>query len=132
MKSLIVEDDFTSRLFLQTVLLQYGEAHVAVDGDEAVKAFNDACDAGHPYDVVCLDIMMPGMDGHAVLDAIRKIEEARGVRGLRGVKIIMATALGDMDSIMSSFKEQCDAYMIKPIDAQDVIRHLKRFNLIEQ
>ena len=39
MKTLIVEDDFTSRLFLQTFLSRYGECHIAVNGKEAVEAF---------------------------------------------------------------------------------------------
>lgn len=131
MKSLIVEDDFTSRLFLQTVLLQYGEAHVAVNGKEAVHVFWEAMEMGHPYDVVCLDIMMPEMDGHATLDKIREIEEKDGVVGLKGVKVIMTTALGDMENIMAAFKGQCDAYLVKPIDAQDLVKHLRNFNLME-
>jgi two-component system, chemotaxis family, chemotaxis protein CheY len=132
MKSLIVEDDFTSRLFLQKILLQYGEAHVAVDGEEAVIAVREALACGHPYDVVCLDIMMPGMDGHAVLDELRRIEEEHGIRGLKGVKVIMTTALSDMDNIMGSFKGQCDAYMVKPVDTADLVGHLKAFNLIDE
>lgn len=131
MKSLIVEDDFTSRLFLQTILLQYGEAHVAKDGEEAIRAVKGAFEVKHPYDVICLDIMMPSMDGRAVLEGVRKIEEENGVRGLKGVKVIMTTALSDMENIMGSFKGQCDAYMVKPVDAADIVRYLKDFNLIE-
>lgn len=131
MKSLIVEDDFTSRLFLQTILLQYGEAHVAVDGGEALAAIREALTMRHPYDVICLDIMMPGMDGRGVLDALRKIEEEHGIRGLKGVKVIMTTALSDMENIMGSFKGQCDAYMVKPVDTADLVGHLRRFGLID-
>lgn len=36
MKTLIVEDDFTSRLFLQTFLARYGKCHIAVNGKQAV------------------------------------------------------------------------------------------------
>jgi two-component system, chemotaxis family, chemotaxis protein CheY len=131
MKSLIVEDDFTSRLFLQTVLMQYGEAHVAVDGGEAVAAIREALDEGHPYDVVCLDIMMPGMDGRGVLNRLREIEEEHGIRGLKGVKVIMTSALSDMGNIMGSFKGQCDAYMVKPVDTADLVGRLRTFNLID-
>jgi two-component system chemotaxis response regulator CheY len=44
MKTLIVEDDFTSRLFLQKILSPYGECHIAVNGNEAVQAFQMATD----------------------------------------------------------------------------------------
>jgi two-component system, chemotaxis family, chemotaxis protein CheY len=74
--------------------------------------------------------MMPGMDGHAVLDVVRKIESLYGIRGLRGVRIIMVTALSDMPSIMGSFKEQCDAYMVKPVETEDLVRHLTDLGLI--
>lgn len=64
MRILIVEDDFIGRKVLQRLLLEYGECDVAVDGVEAVKAFDLAWSAGMPYDVLFLDIMMPNMSGH--------------------------------------------------------------------
>jgi CheY-like chemotaxis protein len=42
-QTLIVEDDFTSRLLLQEILQQYGSAHVAVNGCEAFHGLCDAC-----------------------------------------------------------------------------------------
>ena len=66
MKALIVDDDFVSRLLLQKVLMAYGEAHIAVNGKEAVEAFTAALRLGSSYDVICLDIMMPEMDGQDV------------------------------------------------------------------
>ena len=52
MKTLIVEDDFTSRLLLQTFLSRYGECHLAVNGKEAVEAFRMALDNGSPYNLI--------------------------------------------------------------------------------
>ena len=46
MKTLIVEDDFTGRLLLQTLLSPYGECHIAVNGREAVDAFRRAMKRG--------------------------------------------------------------------------------------
>lgn len=42
MKTLIVEDDFTSRVLLQALLASYGESHVAINGKEALKQIRDA------------------------------------------------------------------------------------------
>ena len=78
MKTLIAEDDFTSRLLLQAILSPYGECHIAVNGREALHAFNLAHEEGHPYDLVCLDIMMPELDGHAVLSALRPLKRLKG------------------------------------------------------
>jgi len=132
MRTLIVEDDFTSRLLLQRILLPYGEAHVAVDGEEAVKAFSSALEAGQPYDLVCLDIMMPKKDGHGVLREIREIEGKRGVLGLDGAKVIMVTALNDSVNIMASFVSQCEAYIVKPLDKNKLLKEIRLLGLIEE
>ena len=91
MKTLIVEDDFTSRLFLQTVLARYGECHIAVSGMEALEAFRIATDHESPYDLICMDIMMPEMDGKEAVKQVRAMEEARGISSINGAKIIMTT-----------------------------------------
>lgn len=129
MKTLIVEDDFTSRLVLQTFLSRYGECHIAVNGWEAVDAFRSALESGQPYDLICMDIMMPEMDGQAALRKIRECEEAQGIPSDRGVKIIMTTALDDMKNVFKSFHELCDAYMTKPIDTAKLLGYLQSFKL---
>ena len=63
MKILIAEDDFASRKFMLRFLSKFGECDVTVDGMEAVDAFLMALDCDEGYDLVCLDIMMPELDG---------------------------------------------------------------------
>ncbi len=130
MKSLIVEDDFTSRLLMQKFLAPYGESHVAVNGNEAIEAFTLAINSDEPYQLICLDIMMPEMDGHATLKEIRAYEENKGIMVGDGVKIIMTTALGDMDNKLTAVKEFCDAYLVKPIDRSKVLELIDSFGLI--
>jgi len=77
MKTLVVEDDFTSRLLLQTILKAYGECHVAADGTEALAAFLEAERTEQPYQLICLDIMMPDLDGKEVLRSIRASRRLR-------------------------------------------------------
>ena len=96
MKTLIVEDDPTSRLLLQEYLKRYGALHVAVNGEEAVEAVRVALDVDKPYNLICLDIMMPEMDGQEALREIRALEEAKGIWSTSGAKVVMTTALGDM------------------------------------
>ncbi len=130
MKTLIVEDDFVSRLLLQTILSPYGECHIAVNGREALDAFRLAGNGGRQYDLICLDIMLPEMDGHAVLKEIRILEEAEGIPFNRGVKIIMTTALHDPNTVVSAFHSLCNAYMVKPVDMVELLNHIESFGLI--
>src|SRR5580698_6790008 len=100
MRTLIVEDEFTSRLLMQSFLSQYGECHIAVNGKEAVAAFRAAQDSGQPYDLICMDIMMPEMDGQTAAREIRALEEAAGTP--MAAKIIMTTALDDVKNVVES------------------------------
>jgi two-component system chemotaxis response regulator CheY len=129
MKTLIVEDDFTSRLYLQTVLSRFGECHIAVNGKEAVEAFRTAGEDGQKYDLICMDIMMPEMDGQAAMRAIREQEAASGIFS-KTVKIVMTTALGDIKNVSSAFQGLCDSYIMKPINARKLIEELKGFGLV--
>jgi two-component system chemotaxis response regulator CheY len=130
MRILIVEDDFTSRLLLQGILKQYGQIDTAVNGREAVEATRGALTGGQPYDLICLDIMMPELDGHGALKEIRHLEEEAGIAGPNSVKVIMTSALADSKNIMGAFREQCDAYVNKPINKGKLIDHLRGLGLI--
>ena len=81
MRILIAEDDFASRKVILKFLSVYGECDVTVDGMEAVDAFMMALEEDKPYDLICLDVMMPVMDGYQALKSIRKIEKV-GARRL--------------------------------------------------
>jgi len=130
MKSLIVDDDFTCRLLLHEILKIYGPAHIAVNGAEAVQAVHAALETKDPYQLICLDIMMPGMDGQATLKEIRALEEAAGVGfGLR-TKVIMTTALSDVTSVMTAFGGLCDAYLVKPIQKAKLLEELRKLQRI--
>jgi two-component system chemotaxis response regulator CheY len=130
MRTLIVEDDFTSRLLLQAFLSKYGECHIAANGKEGVAAFRAAQKSGECYDLICMDIMMPEMDGQTAVREIRAIEEAGGTLSSSGVKIIMTTAVDDVKSVVKSFKSLCDAYLFKPIDTQKLLIHIRELHLV--
>ena len=130
MKTLIVEDDFTSRLLFQEFLKSYGQSHIAVNGREAIEAVCRALEAGEPYDLMCLDIMMPEMDGQEALKQIRKQEEIRGILPPDGVKVVMTTALDDIKNVFSAYHGLCDAYLTKPIRKEDLLNELRKLKLI--
>ena len=77
-KILIADDEWASRQLLLCCLRPYGECDIANDGSEALDAFKKAFHGGQPYDLVCLDYMMPGRNGLDALTDIREFEETEG------------------------------------------------------
>ena len=130
LRSLVVEDDFISRCVLQDILSAYGPSDVTVNGTEALAAFQMRLDRGEPYELVCLDIMMPDLNGHEVLREIRRIEQTHHIEGLDAVKVIMTTALNEKDHILSAFRQQCDGYLVKPMTLDAVAGSLRQLELI--
>ncbi len=131
MKSLVVEDDFTSSLLLQEILKKYGPCQTATDGQKALEAVRAASESGAPFDLICLDIMMPEMDGQQALQQIRALEKTQGDLSQSGAKIIMTTALSDPKNVVEAFSGLADAYLVKPIDKARLIEELRKLKLIE-
>jgi two-component system chemotaxis response regulator CheY len=131
MRILIAEDDMVSRKFLMKFLSQYGECDVVVDGLEALDAFLISVKDGNPYDLICLDIMMPKVDGVKVLKAIRDLEKQKGILPEKRSKIIMTTALAESQYVQQAFEIGCEAYAAKPIDTQKLFEVIKKLGLLE-
>ena len=130
MKILLAEDDFVTRKFMLNFLSKYGECDVAVDGLEAVEAFALAFEDGEPYDLVCLDIMMPVMDGYQALKEIRDVEKKMNIPEEKAVKVIMTTALNDERNVKMAFELGCSVYSGKPINQGRFEQALRKLNLI--
>lgn len=130
MKILIVEDDWASRKFMQKFLTQYGECDVVVDGLEALEAVLLSLQSEEFYDLVCLDIMIPKVDGVKVLKTLRELEKKKGILPERRAKVIMTTALTGSDFIKEALKIGCEGYVEKPIDIQKVIDMMRKLELI--
>ena len=131
MRILIAEDDFASRKFMLKFLSKFGECDITVDGMEAVYAYLMALDADTPYDLVCLDIMMPALDGYQALKAIRDIEQERKIPEDQRAKIIMTTALNEGANVNKAFDLGCVAYAGKPIDQVKFESVLRKLELID-
>lgn len=125
MKSLIIDDELTSRELLSLILKPYGPVETASDGLEGLKAYNLAL-GREPYDLIMLDIMLPKMDGQQVLKSIRRIEQERGVVGQEQVKIVMISALGDFSNVSQAFASACTSYLTKPILPEKVRAELAK------
>lgn len=132
MRALIAEDDMASRKFLFKFLSQYGECDVVIDGLEALDAYLISIKEGNPYDLICLDIMMPKVDGVKVLKAIRDLETQKGVLPGKRSKIVMTTALAESQYVQNAFEIGCEAYAAKPIDTQKLMDVMRKLGLLDE
>lgn len=113
MRALIVEDEKKIAAHLRRALV---EAGFAVDilhrGDEALAALRDV-----PYDVALLDVMLPGLDGLAVLKRLRAEANA--------VPILMVTARGEVDDRVEGLELGADDYLTKPFAIEEVVARVR-------
>lgn len=130
MRILLAEDDYLTRKAMDNFLSKYGECDVTVNGMEAVDAFMLALEEEEPYDLVCLDIMMPVMDGYQALMGIRNLEKERNIPADKAVKVIMTTALNEEKNVKMAFELGCTIYSGKPIDQDRFEQALKKLGLI--
>lgn len=132
MKILIAEDDLASRRFMSRFMSAYGECDITVDGIEAIEAYILGLDSGEPYELVVLDVMMPRVDGIKALKTIRELEKARGIVGAERAKIIVTTALGETQYIMSGFETGLEMYINKPVETDRMEAAMEKMGLLDR
>lgn len=126
MRILIAEDDGTSRLFLEKTMEKYGSCQSTVNGLEAMDLLMSSLEQKAYYDVICLDVMLPLVDGIKLLSSYRKEEKKCDHHAL----IIMTTALNDELTVAQANEAGCDAYLWKPIDQADIHAILEEYNML--
>ena len=109
MRILVIEDEQAIREGLADVLVFHGyEVDTAATGPEGLKKA-----LGGQFDLILLDIMLPGMDGYQICDRIRA--------GDRRQPIIMLTARGADEDIVQGLKLGADDYVTKPFSIQQLV-----------
>jgi two-component system chemotaxis response regulator CheY len=127
MRSLIVDDDEMGRMMLATLLEEFGPCDQAENGKEALALLDNAVAASTPYDLICLDIIMPVMNGTETLRQIRERDQQQGDR----TKVFMISACNSPQDIENAFFEgDCDDYVVKPFRREAVTQMLSRYKLI--
>lgn len=132
MKILIVDDEFLNRRVLRELFAEFGECDIAVNGQEAIDSFVLAHQSKHPYDLICMDIKMPVIDGLKALQVIRQTEKEMKIPSSLAVKVLMTTAVDDPHTVIEAFYE-CDAtsYLIKPVNRSKLVKELRQLKLLK-
>ncbi|WP_211453687.1 heavy metal response regulator transcription factor [Collimonas antrihumi] len=112
MKILIVEDEQKTADYLCKGLTEQGcavdVAHNGVDGQHLALQ--------HDYDVIVLDVMLPGIDGFAVLHALREIKQT---------PVIMLTARDRVEDRIKGLQGGADDYLVKPFSFLELLARLQ-------
>lgn len=131
MRCLIVDDDELSRELISLYLQQVASIEMAVDGKDAVERFSAASEAGQPYDLIILDVLMPVMNGHEAARRIRLLEREKGLTSDKGTNIIMLSSLNTPKDIIESYvAAQSAAHLVKPVTPEKLLKTLKQLELI--
>lgn len=128
MRALVAEDDLASGKFMEKLLAKYGEVVVARDGIAAVDEFVKAVNNNEKFDLVCMDIMMPKIDGYKALASIRDAERKLGLARDSRCKVVMISALDEgFDAGYAS--DDYEEYICKPIDIMKFDAIVKKLGL---
>jgi CheY-like chemotaxis protein len=117
-KVLIAEDNEINSLLARSLLTKLGHWPItAANGQAALDAWKAARNAGAPFDLVLMDIRMPGLDG---LEAARRIRAAEGdARGR--TPIIALTANAFAEDREACLKAGMDGFLVKPLDREQLV-----------
>lgn len=129
MKILIAEDDYVNRRFLFKFFSKYGDCDMVVNGEEAVSAVMFSLEEDEPYDLICLDIMMPKLDGLKTLKMISSIERENPINKDKLSKKFMITALDNAKDVQRAFELGCEVYVTKPINTEKLIEVMKKLKI---
>ena len=131
MRSLIVDDSMTNAKMLKSFLSPFGECDIVTNGKEAIEVYNNSLESDNLYHLICLDIMMPEMNGQIALVKLRQIEDEKKILNHDRVKIIMVSGAPLRENLINAFKGRCDAYLPKPFSKNGLFRHLYSLELVD-
>jgi two-component system chemotaxis response regulator CheY len=129
---LIVEDEPVNQEFLLLALKGHGECLAVASGEEALAAVTLALDDNQPYDIIFLDLMLPGIGGLQTLEKMRHLEEHFELPEERSARVIITTALDDDQAASRAFIQgRAVSYMTKPFRVADIRRELSTLGLMD-
>ncbi|MBU2549142.1 MAG: response regulator [Proteobacteria bacterium] len=114
MNILIVDDDLVSRSKLEAILEDLGHCDLEPSGDKGLAAALEAAASGRPYDLVCLDVEMPNMNGYEVCRRLKADPETRTI------PVVFITSQKDETNEAAGFELGAVDYIAKPFSPRVV------------
>ena len=113
---LVAEDNEINALLMRSLLTRLGhQAVITTNGEEALESWLAAKSAGTPYDLVLMDIQMPGLDG---IEATKRIRSHEAAQAGRRTPILALTANTLVEDRYACFEAGMDGFLVKPLDRE--------------
>lgn len=129
---LVIEDDALSRKVLENFFSEFARCDTAEDGASGYGLFEQAILENKPYDLICTDITMPGLNGHELIKKIRNREQSLPIHGYMHTAIFVISASNcskDMENAL--LDSDCDDYIVKPFRQEMLKALLEKYNLLD-
>lgn len=127
MRALIVDDVEMNRDLLAYFLEGRATTVSADSGEEALRLVEEGLQSDDYFDLICMDIGLPGISGHEALKAIREME---ALHGASRAKVFMVTASSSPDDMIDALVTGgCDDYLTKPLMKQSFLTLLEKYGL---
>jgi len=128
-RALLAEDNAINALIAQKSLRRLGfDVLRSEDGAEALKLAIGSLGASRPFDLILMDLEMPGLDGY---EATRRLRERERAEGLPHTPVIALTANGYEDDRRKCLAAGCDAFLVKPFEFSDLAGAVERLRQTE-
>ncbi len=131
MRILIAEDVQLMQKLLAKLLEPYGEITFAKDGREAMSKFQESVHTRKFFDLICLDINLPEINGLEVLKNIRAGEKINHIPVKDRAKIVMVSSTNDAEVVVKAIHLGCNGYIVKPFSKDKIVSELKKLGLIQ-
>lgn len=125
-----MDDEFVALTKLTALLSKYGKCDAAANSSQALDLFDDAIFNFQPYNLITIDIELPGINGIDTLKKVREWEKRNNIQLEKGVKVMMMSAAEVSASTFPNLNEGCEEFIPKPFNGHSIAGILNRFGLI--
>ena len=130
-RALIAEDHFATRWRMKRLMEPHICCDIAVNGDEVLSAFQMSQEDGTPYDIMLIDLELPGGDPQKIIADIRKREERRNIVRLDKIKFVAISTPDTPRNALIEILSQCEGHVTKPIRKGDFLGQLHSMGFLQ-
>ncbi len=130
MKTLIVDDDTMVREALRHLLGQFGIVDEGENGVEGIRYIEESYRLNQPYNLILLDIVLPELDGYALIRKVRECEQTHNVELGKETKIVVISSRYDEPTILEAVGYGAMGVVQKPINSETVLNNIKRLRVV--